>query len=91
MKLIKNWREGWRFWSANLTALGALIITWFTASPDAMIGAWMMLPAEFKAQIPPQYMAFIGVAILVLGYLSRFVKQNSLKGESENGNQSEKT
>lgn len=81
MKLTKDAKVWWKLWSVRLHALGLLITGWLTAVPDAALFAWNAMPADMKAFLPPQYMPFIGMAILVLGILARFVKQEKLTKE----------
>lgn len=81
MKLTQDAKVWWKLWSTRLNALGLLVTGWLTAFPDAALFAWNAMPADMKAFFPAQYMPFIGLAILVLGILARFVKQEKLSKE----------
>lgn len=64
MKLVPNWRQGWR-WFSNM-ALTAIIAVNTTPIPPELIGA---LPPDV------QHKATIGLA--VLGLIGRFIKQGT--------------
>lgn len=76
--LIPEWRKAWRFWSVQLNALGVTVAGYLMLVPDAAIAMWGMLPPEFKAAIPPQYMPVIGLVIAALGTVARVVQQRRL-------------
>lgn len=84
MKLIEGWQKFYKFWSIRLGALGAVIVSVLVAFPDIALNAWVMLPADLKAFIPPNYMPLIGVGIFVLSMLAKFVPQKKLQTEIKN-------
>ncbi len=75
IQLIPHWREAWRYWSLRLTTLGTLLITYLTASPEAVLQAWAVLPEDIKAFLPPNYSKFVAIGILALGAVARIIKQ----------------
>jgi hypothetical protein len=81
MKLVENWKQGLRFWSIQLGALGTLLTSYLIAFPDAALYAWSLLPTDIKAHIPPRYMPLVGVAIFVISMLTRLVRQRKLEHE----------
>lgn len=81
MKLTQDAKVWWKLWSVRLQAIGLLVTGWLTAVPDAVLFAWNAMPPDMKAFLPPQYMPFIGLAILTLGILVRFIKQEKLSKE----------
>jgi hypothetical protein len=74
-KLVPYWRSAWRLWSVRLGVVGSVLVSLFTLAPDAMLQAWLMLPGDLKAVIPPQYTPMIGVAVFVLSMVARFIPQ----------------
>lgn len=78
IRLIENWQVWWRLWSIRLGAIGAALMAYLTASPDAAITAWAMLPSEFKDVLPPDYLKYIGLSMFVLSLFARVVKQEKL-------------
>lgn len=73
MKLIKGAKTWWRWWSTWLTAAGVLIfnldnlleiLNVFIANSDAIASIF-----------PKEYSDTIGTAVIVAGFLSRFIRQ----------------
>jgi hypothetical protein len=78
LKLIAQWQSFWRMWSIRFTAIGTVLLTYLINSPDVIIQAWNILPAELKSVIPVDYTLYISIALLILGILSRVIKQEKL-------------
>lgn len=78
MKLIPNWRQWWRLWSTWFQGAAALFFTYITAVPDATIQIWLILPADIRASIHPDYVQYAGISLIVLGIIARLVKQPKL-------------
>jgi len=66
LKLVEDWRRGWRWISVNCIAVVV-----------AVQGAWMAMPDDLKAGIPSAWVSGVSVAMLVLGAVGRFIKQES--------------
>ena len=64
MKLSPHWRRAWRRFSVQ--ALG-----WSLAGLDA----WPNLPADLKAEIPPQVAVWALGALLALGLIGSVIDQ----------------
>lgn len=64
MKLIDNWRQCWRMFSVQAMTLAT-----------AIQGAWMFIPPQLQASIPPGWVKCITISLLVLGILGRLVDQ----------------
>lgn len=79
VQLVAHWRLIFRQWSFWLTSLGTLATGLLVASPDWLLQAWAMMPEDLKAAIPAQYRPFIGVAVIGLGVLAKFIKQAKLE------------
>jgi len=91
MKLINDWRESWKFWSIRLGLIGTALTSIFLAAPEAALYAWAALPSDLKSLINPEVIKFIGVAILVLSFIARVIRQTKLEAENErNANQADK-
>jgi hypothetical protein len=78
LQLVAYWREFWRHWSVQLGALGMLFISGFVMFPDYALQAWVMLPSDLKAMLPQQLVGYIGIGILVLSFIAKFIKQKNL-------------
>lgn len=70
VQLVEDWRKAWRWFSVNAMVLAA-----------AIQGAWLQIPDDMKASIPPALVSYSTIALLVLGVLGRLLKQ----GETEWG------
>lgn len=91
MALINNWRESWKFWSIRLGVVGTIFTSVFLAAPEAAIYAWAAMPSDLKTLINPDAIKYIGIAILVLSFIARVIKQTELEAENErNANQADK-
>ncbi|NYT59416.1 hypothetical protein H0A65_10845 [Alcaligenaceae bacterium] len=64
MTLIPNWRKSWRMFSQ-----------WAFVVAGALQGAWLMLDAQQKASIPSEWVTYITIGIMVLGFVGRLVYQ----------------
>lgn len=64
LKLIDNWKKGWKFISVHCMVLS-----------QAVLGAWMALPPEMKQAVKLEYVAAAAIALLVIGTVGRFVDQ----------------
>lgn len=71
MKLIPEWRKAWRMVSIQAMALAATIQ-----------GAWIALPPDLLAQVPPEISRGVTLALLGLGIAGRLVKQDKVSGDA---------
>ncbi|MDS7879479.1 DUF7940 domain-containing protein [Klebsiella pasteurii] len=70
-------------WSVRLGAAGALVGVWAQSFPDAALHAWAMLPPDIKGILPPNVVAMISPALVVLAILSQYVRQPKLKEKAD--------
>lgn len=77
-QLVPNWKSIWRFWSMRLVAAGTAITSILLVSSDAALFVWNQLPADLKEKLPPEQVAFLGVAITALSFVARVLKQPNL-------------
>lgn len=66
--LVEDWRKAWTWFSVHAMMLAA-----------AIQGAWLQIPDDMKASIPPQLVQYVTIALLVFGVAGRLIKQ----GESD--------
>lgn len=78
MKLIPQWREWHRFWSVRLQLLGAAILTLALETPNALLTVWSMVPADLRTELPEGTGKWIGIAVIALGIVARFIRQPKL-------------
>lgn len=69
IKLIEDWRNARRWFSVNAMLLAA-----------AIQGAWLQIPEDMKASIPPQLVQYVTIALLVFGVVGRLIKQGKEEG-----------
>lgn len=63
-ELVEDWRNAWRWLSVNCMVLAA-----------ALQGAWLYVPEDMKASIPPHITSSVTVALLIIGVIGRLKKQ----------------
>lgn len=68
MKLVKNWRQAWRMYSVQLSALIVVLATMETFLP------------QLQTLLPPKVYAGLGVAVMV----ARILQQAKLAVEAAN-------
>jgi len=68
MKLIKNWRKSYRMLSIQAMAVAT-----------AIQGAWMAMPDDMKASVPPQAVYWVTMGLLAFGIAGRLVDQPKVK------------
>ena len=64
MKLITNWRKAYRMLSIQAMAFAT-----------AIQGAWMFIPEDMKATIPPTVVQWVTMGLLAFGIVGRLVDQ----------------
>jgi hypothetical protein len=69
-------------WSVKLGAIGALVGVWAQSFPDAALHAWAV-PPDIKNILPPNIVALISPALVVLAVLSQYVRQPALKDKAD--------
>lgn len=67
MELIENWARAWRMLSVQMMALAGVLQV-----------AWETNPEAIRAVIPPSWVPYITVGLLVFGIAGRLVKQPKL-------------
>lgn len=65
--LIENWAKAWRMLSVQMMTLAGVLQV-----------AWETNPEAIRAVIPPAWVPYITVALLVAGIAGRLVKQPAL-------------
>jgi hypothetical protein len=78
LKLIDDWREGWKYLSVQCFALAA-----------AVNGTWYSIPDGLKSSIPANYVTIGSVILAGVGILGRFLEfdgsANAIPAISEAG------
>ncbi|MFE3838591.1 hypothetical protein [Pseudogemmobacter sonorensis] len=66
MKLVRNARHAWRWFSMRaMAAAGAVQAT------------WVLLPDDMRASVPANWVAVATIALLVAGTIGRLVDQGT--------------
>lgn len=66
-RLVDDWRQAWCWISVKCMVLGG-----------AIQGAWIFIPEDMKASIPPNIVQYVTIALLAVGVLGRVTKQPDL-------------
>ena len=65
MRLVKDARKAWRYFSVQAMAL-----------QGAAAGAWLVVPDDMRASVPSEWLAVAAIALTVLGIAGRLVAQD---------------
>lgn len=91
MQLIAEWRQWHRMWSVRFTALGTALLGFIGVFPDAFFHIWALVPSDVRAVFPEDFVQWIGITCLILGIISRVIKQNSLRSGLDSAGMGQKT
>ena len=69
MRIVKNARSAWRWFSVQLAALATIAPT-----------SWLLIPEEMRNEIPPEWLAICGAVLGVLIIFGRLVDQGGEDG-----------
>lgn len=70
MRLVRNWREAWKWHSAQILALIAVLPA-----------IWAELPLEIKALIPEAWLPWVLAGVALAGVIGRLRDQSKGAGE----------
>lgn len=62
LRVIDDWKAGWKWVSTQALAIGA-----------GINGAWVAVPDELKSNLPPKLLAYASLVIFASGLIGRFV------------------
>lgn len=69
MRLVKNAGSAWRWFSIQADALAI-----------AGASAWLLVPGDMRAAVPPEWLAVGAITLAALGIVGRLVKQGDDDG-----------
>ena len=72
------WRELKRSWSVWLLSVGIAFNGFIQIFPEQAAIAWQQMPTEIKQQIPEDLAGQITLALYVLTFIARSLKQKDL-------------
>ena len=64
MKLVKDARKAWRWWSVRAMGVQA-----------AVAGSWLAVPDDMRAAVPAEWLAATAVLLMLLGIAGRLIDQ----------------
>lgn len=65
MKLVPNWKNGWKWLSVHLMVLGG-----------AIQGAWIAFPDSMRSFLPDKYAHFAAMCVFGSAIAARFIDQS---------------
>jgi hypothetical protein len=65
MKLVDNWKASWKWYSTHITLANATILT-----------GWTQFPDDLKGHLPHNFIIWLAVGLLVLGFSGRLIDQS---------------
>lgn len=81
LEFVSHARLLFKTWSVWLASAGATFSLYLMSAPDTLLAAWASLPDEIKSMLPPEWLAYIGPVLVMLGVVSQFIRQNKLLNE----------
>jgi len=86
MTLIRGWRTWWRWWSTWLSGASTIFL-FLPEITEHLIYAYSIIPMDIKSTFPDEWSRYIGAALGILAFISRFIRQrkphNIAERESE--------
>lgn len=73
--LVKEWRLLHRLWSSKLYFIGVALLTLGDAAQHILF-TWGVLPHEFKASIPEDWVTVAAIFIFTASFLARYVRES---------------
>lgn len=67
MKLISNWKEGWKFLSVHCMSLAG-----------AIQATWLLIPEDMKRTLDPKFVAVLTLSLVIFGIVGRFIDQKNV-------------
>ena len=64
MKLVKNAKSAWRFFSVQAMVL-----------QGAVASSWLFVPDDMRAAVPAEWLAVAAIALTALGVAGRLIDQ----------------
>jgi len=65
MKLVEDWKNGWKWFSCHCMALAAIILAVY----------YFFLPDDLRSAIPAKEVAWVVLIVIVVGLAARFIDQ----------------
>lgn len=72
IRIVKNWREAWKWLSLHALLWATVITT-----------VWAELPPDVKASLPADLVSYVSSSILVFGIIGRFIDQEKKNASTE--------
>ena len=82
MKLVSDWKDWPRWVSTWFEAAAAAFFSALLVAPDAVLQVWAVLPADIRSVIPPDWIKWGGVALIIAGSFAKIVEQPRLKRDA---------
>lgn len=83
VEFVAHARLLWKAWSVWLSTAGAALGVFLLQAPDALLGAWNMLPPDLKGILPVNIAQYVSYLLIALGIIAQFVRQKKLVRQKE--------
>lgn len=72
---MNDWRDTCKHWSLWLSGAGTALLSFFLLAAKDAIWVWNALPAQLTAHIPQRTGLVVGLVLLGLGIVAKFINQ----------------
>ena len=83
MRLLKNWRTWHRRKRVQLGAALIVIAGYISQSPDLLVQAWNLIPADLRGLLPTWLATSIGIAIFGLSIGAQLLRRRKQRRREE--------
>lgn len=74
MKLVKDARDWWRWWSVRIQMAAAALTGLMYFDLPSLLNAWNMMPRGVRAVLPGNFVQIIGGVLFLLSILSMLAR-----------------
>lgn len=77
-KLTSFAGQWWKMYSSWSSIIGTTLISLSTIDPQSMFNIWNSIPPDIKSFIPPKFVQLIGISLVMISFVSGFIRQKKL-------------
>jgi len=83
LEFVAHVKVLWRAWSVRLSVLSVLLAATAQEFPQYAITAWNSLPPDVKALLPPDWLHYISMGLVVLAVFAQIFRQPRMRRDDD--------